>query len=414
MAQADRVIYHADMNAYFASVEELYHPELREVPMAICGNPESRRGIVVAKNERAKKYGIKTAETIYQALRKCPDLVLRPTRRHAYTEFCDRANHIYEQYTDLLERASIDESYLDVTGSLYLFGGDAEKLAHEIRERIHAELGLTISIGVSYNKVFAKMASDLKKPNAVTVVTREDYREIIWPLPVGDLLMVGKSAAAALQALHIRTIGDLARMDERILCGKLGKLGTYLHSSANGLDTSPVLPVDAVQESKSIGNGLTFKRDLMTRQDILTSINALSDTVATRLRREGLKCMTVQVTIKDPALKVITRQKGLPAPTWLAADLSACSMELIEASWCIGKPIRLLTVTAMKLVRKDEALEQVSLFQEADDASRQKKENLELAMDRLRERFGSGVITTAGIAYNDLGIHEEYGVEGDE
>lgn len=408
----DRAILHCDMNAYFASVEELFHPELRKVPMAVCGNPESRRGIVVAKNALAKAAGVKTAETIYEAKRKCPDLVLRPARRGAYSEFYHLANGIYQQYTDLVEPASIDESYLDVTGSLALFGMDAKALADQIRERIFGELGLTISVGVSYNKFFAKMASEMQKPNATTVLSRDNYRQTLWRLPIGEMYMVGHAAQDTFAAMNIHSIGDLARADPTLLCKKLGKHGESLYACAHGLDASPVLPVGAVQEPKSIGNGLTFKRDLRSRQDILTAVTALSDTVATRLRGCGMKCTGVQVTIKNPELRVITRQKGLSAPTWLAADLTAGCMGLIEQHWRIGSPIRLLTVTAQKLVPKDAACEQLTLFQAETDASREKKERLEFALDDIRKRFGGTAITTAAIAKNDLGIHEEYGEEG--
>lgn len=404
----DRVVFHADMNNYFASVEELHNPHLRDVPMAICGNPESRRGIITAKNQKAKKLGIQTAETVYSALRKCPNLVLRPPRRQEYEDFCDKANAIYLQYTDLVEPASIDESYMDVTGSLYLFGGDAKRLADEIRERIHTELGLTISIGVSFNKFFAKAASDMKKPNATTVITRDNYKHILWPLPIGQMHMVGKAAEATLYQMNIRTIGALAEYDLCFLEKKLGKHGEYLFRCANGLDTSRVRAYDDVDEPKSIGNGRTFKRDLISREDIVTALSALADTVATRLRRHGLKCMTVQVTIKDPSLRVITRQQGVDAPTWLAADLSSACMQLIEKNWKIGSPIRLLTVTAQKLVHKDAAIEQTTFFQAERDATQERKEKLELAVDNLRKRFGSAVITTAAIVKNDLGIHEDY------
>lgn len=407
MHTKDRVIFHADMNAYFASVEELFHPELREVPMAICGDPKSRRGIIVAKNEKAKAFGIKTAETIYQALQKCPQLVLRPARRNEYSKYCELANAIYGEYTDLVERASIDESYLDVTGTLHLFGGDAEALAHTIRKRIHAELGLTISVGVSYNKYFAKTASDMKKPNAVTVITRENFQQKIWPMPIGDMHMVGKAAEASFLAMNIRTIGDLATTDLHLLQRKLGKHADYLHANANGLDTSPVIPPELVPAAQSIGKHNTFKRDLVTRAEIKTGIMALADHVATSLRREAVKCMCVQVTIKDPSLVVITRQKALSRPTWLAADLVTACMELIDTHWNKGKPIRLLAVTAMKLVPKDEAVEQVTLFDAAGDSSaREKEERLELAIDKIRGKYGAGSINKVGIVFNDIGIHD--------
>ena len=406
----DRVIYHADMNAYFASVEELHHPELREVPMAICGDPKSRRGIIVAKNEKAKAFGVKTAESIYQALKKCPNLVLRPTRHQEYEAFCEKANAIYGQYTDLLERASIDESYLDVTGTLHLFGGDAMRLAHEIRERIHRELGLTVSVGVSFNKFFAKMGSELKKPNAVTAITRDNYRERLWPLPIGEMHMVGQAAQAALLAMNIHTIGDLAQADLRRLHDKLGKHGEYLHANANGLDSSPVVPPEKTPGAKSIGKHNTFSRDLVTREEIKTGITALADMVATSLRKEGMKCLSVQLTIKDANFAVMTRQKGLSTPTWLAADLIAACMALIDASWRAGKGIRLLAVTATKLVPKEEATEQITLFDSPDhSANREKKERLEQTMDRIRERFGGGSIHTAGVAFSDIGIHDRHG-----
>lgn len=405
-----RVIYHADMNAYYASVEELFYPEFRDVPMAICGDPESRRGIILAKNEKAKRFGVETAETIYQARRKCPHLVLRPARRRLYGEYCERANAIYIQYTDLLERASIDESYLDVTGSLHLFGGDAEALAHAIRERIHRDLGLTISVGVSYNKFFAKMASDLKKPNAVTVVTAENYRDLLWPLPIRRMLMVGKTAEQSLRDMGIETIGGLARCDMDTLRRRLGKLGEHLHANANGLDTTPVLPIEDAPGAQSIGNGITFRRDLLSREDIRTAAGALCDTVASRLRSEGVKCLSVQVTIKDADFAVITRQMRLGAPTWLACDLAGASMALIDAAWRIGRPIRLLTVTALKLVPHDEAVEQLSLLDAPKaQAGREKRERLAQAVDGIRRRFGAGSIKSASIIGNDLGIDDGFG-----
>lgn len=410
-----RTIFHADMNAYFASVEELFNPRLRDVPMAICGDPESRRGIILAKNEHAKRFGIKTAETIYQAKQKCPGLVLRRARHGLYSEYCAKANRIYEEYTDLLEKASIDESYLDVTGTLHLFGMGGEALANEIRKRIHRELGLTISVGVADNKFFAKMASDMKKPNAVTVLNGGNYKEKLWPLPIEDMLMVGKKTASTLLEMNIRTIGDLAQMDPAVLLYKLGKLGRHLHANANGKDTSPVLPLEAERGVQSIGNGITFKRDLISAWDFQTAITALSDTVASRLRKEGLKCRAVQLTIKDPNFRVITRQRALPAPTWLASELSVACRALLATAWPDGKPIRLLTVTALKLVPREAATEQLTFFDSPDAiAGRKRKEQLEMTMDHLRCRFGENIIGAASVACNDLGIHEYHEPANDD
>jgi len=266
MPEKDRVIFHIDCNAFYASVEEIRHPELKKVPMAVCGDPASRRGVVVAKNELAKGSGVTTGESIWSAKQKCPDLVLRPTRHHLYRQYCEKVNAIYAQYTDQVEAASIDESYLDVTGSLHLFGGDEIRLAHEIRERVPRETGLTVSVGISYNKIFAKIASDYKKPNAVTCFNRENYRELLWPLPVSAMLMVGKSTEDILHRMYIKTIGDLARTSEDTLRRRLGKIGEQLHIYANGLDDSPVLHIGESDDLHSVGNGMTFKRNLIPRQ----------------------------------------------------------------------------------------------------------------------------------------------------
>lgn len=406
----DRVIFHIDCNGFYASVEEVLHPELKNVPMAIGGDPESRRGIILAKNELAKGFGVKTAETIWQAKQKCPDLVLRPARHHLYRKYCEQINAIYEQYTDQVERFGIDESYLDVTGSLHLFGNDALKLAHEIRERIPRETGLTVSVGVSFNKIFAKLASDMKKPNAVSIISRENYMQTVWPMPASALLMVGKTTGENLRRMYINTIGDLANTGEDTLRRKLGKLGEALHIYANGLDDSPVLHVGESDDLHSVGNGMTFKRNLLSREDIQTAVTALSDSVAARMRRHGVKCLTVQVTIKDANLKVITRQKAAPAPTYLAADLVKTSMELIEASWKIGIPIRMLTVTAQKLVPADEAAEQLSFFGQAEaSADSERREKLEKTVDGIRDKYGSRSISPGSVVKNDLGINEDYG-----
>ena len=405
MAKNDPIIYHIDCNSFYASVEELLYPEYKKVPMAVCGNPEARRGIILAKNQLAKGYGVKTAETIWQAQHKCPDLVLRPARHYLYREYCEKVNAIYEQYTSQVQRFGIDESYLDVTGSLHLFGGDALALAHEIRQRVTRETGLTVSVGVSWCKVFAKLGSDLKKPDAVSVISRENYRQIVWPMPVGSLLFVGSKTEESLRQLGVCTIGELAHMDFMLLHKRFGKLADQLHAYANGLDDSPVLEAGQEEEIQSVGNGMTFSRNLVSREDIHTSVTVLSDSVASRMRRYGVKGAAVQVTIKDPNLKVITRQKPLSKPTYLAADLTRAVMELIDASWKIGNPIRMLTVTALKLVPQGMAVEQISLFEEIE-SGRKKRERLEKTVDGIRERFGHGSILPGSVLGNDLGIDE--------
>ncbi len=408
MAQGDRVIFHIDCNSFYASVEELLYPEYKQVPMAVCGNPEARRGIILAKNELAKGFGVKTAETIWQAQRKCPNLTLRPARHHLYREYSEKVNAVYAQYTSQVQRFGIDESYLDVTGSLHLFGGDALALAHEIRQRVTRDTGLTVSVGVSWCKVFAKLGSDLKKPDAVSVISRDNYQRVVWPMPVGSLLFVGRTTEENLRQLGIRTIGELAHMDPEFLCRRFGKLGTQLYAYANGLDDSPVLEIGQEEELHSVGNGMTFSRNLITWKDIHTSVTVLSDSVAARMRRHGVKGAAVQVTIKDQNLKVITRQKPLQTPSYLAADLIHAVMELVEASWKIGTPIRMLTVTALKLVPEDRAVEQISLLED-DHPNREKRERLEKTLDNIREKFGHSSILPSSVLGNDLGIDEKDG-----
>jgi DNA polymerase-4 len=404
-AVKDRIIFLCDCDAFFASVEELFHPELKKAPMAVCGNPENRHGIILAKNQLAKGFGVKTAETIGEAKRKCPELVLAPARRGEYSKYCGIVNGIYGQYTDIIERGGIDESYLDVTGSLHLFGGEPVGMARRIQAHVLEETGLTVSIGISFNKIFAKLASEIKKPNGVSLVSRENYKTVVWPMPASALFLVGKKTAEELSRMNIATIGQLAAADEEWLTRRLGKLGEQLHTYANGLDDAPVQESDDIA---SVGNGMTFRRNLVTRGDIATATGFLADEVARRMRRYDVKCMTVQVSIKDTSLKVITRQKALERPTWLAAELAREAAALIEASWKPGAPIRMLTITAQKLLPAGESTEQTTLFcGEHEAESREKRERLEKAMDKVRDKYGFGSISAGSVIKNDLGIGED-------
>ena len=342
----DRVILHCDLNSFYASVELLDHPELRDRPVAVCGDPNSRHGIILAKNEPAKRYKVQTAETIWQARRKCPELVLLPAHHWKYRDYSRRVNAVYERYTDLVEPFSIDESWLDITGSLHLFGGDAKALADEIRRVLRVELGLTVSVGASFNKIFAKMGSDYKKPDATTVISRENYQELLWPLTITSLLFVGRSAAAALEHYGVHTIGDLARLDREAAASILGRQGCTLHDYATGAEHSPVVPAREQPGPKSVGNGLTFPRNLVGWAELHAGVTELADEVAVRLRGHGLKCTTLQVTIRDPNFKDICRQKRLSAPTYVARELSEAAMELIRAAWRENAPVRALTLTA--------------------------------------------------------------------
>lgn len=397
----DRVILHCDMNGFFASVELLSHPELKDKPMAVSGDPESRHGIILAKNEIAKRYGIVTAETIWQAKKKCPELQLVRPHHDAYKEYSHKINQIYQQYTDMVEPFSIDESWLDVTGSQKLFGTGRE-IADTIRARVRTELGLTLSAGVSYNKIFAKMGSEYKKPDATTEITRENYRELLWGMPAGELFFVGWATAEKLNKVGIQTIGDLALADPTALEKLLGKQGPLLHSYANGEDTSPVCLYEQRGKIKSVGNGSTFRRNLTTRDDILTAVTALSDTVASRLRKYQLKAFGIKIDIRDPSFKTISRQKQLIRPTNLTSDIRAAAMEIIASSWTIGLPIRMITVTGINLADEDTG-EQLSLF-DIPAEGLEKNESIERAMDSIRAKFGSDAISFGQVIDKDIGI----------
>jgi DNA polymerase-4 len=392
------------MDSFFASVEALDHPETLGRPMAVCGEPENRRGIILAKNQLAKKAGVKTAEPIWSARRKCPGLILLTPRRGLYTEYCEKANNIYERFTDRVERAGIDESYLDVTGTPKLRAGGGGAVADELRGAVRAELRLTVSVGVSFCKVFAKIGSDMNKPDGTSVVTRENFREILYPLPVRSMLYVGGATEKMLAAMGVRTIGQLAALGEDTALSRLGKHGLLLCRYARGLDDSPVLVADEREDIKSVGNSMTFRRDLVSLEDIRIGLRALSETVGYRLRKHGKKCCGVQVSIKNPKLEVIDRQGRLDTPTNLSKTIFETAASIVSRSWKIGMPIRLLTVTAINLTDEDNG-GQLSLFDDAPDTARQ--EALERSLDKLRRRYGKAVVIPASELKNDLGIGAE-------
>lgn len=398
----ERTILHCDLNSFFASVELLEHPELREKPVAVCGDPEARHGIILAKNEAAKRYKVQTAETIWQARKKCPDLVLLPAHHNKYHLYSKKVNAIYDRYTDLVEPFSIDESWLDVTGSLHLFGTDGKGLADEIRAVIEKELGLTISVGVSFNKVFAKLGSDYQKPNATTVISRENYQQLLWPLPVTDMLFVGKAAKKMLEQYGVHTIGDLARADREALILLMGKQGGQLSDYARGLDSSRVVPARELPPPKSIGNGLTFRRNLIGLDEVRTGLELLSDSVASRLRQHQLKCASVQVTIRDPNFKTITRQAGLSIPTYLSREITEAALALVRKSWDLRSPIRMLTVTGQNLISEWDAVEQLDLFSPSTSPQREKLERLEKTVDAIRTKYGKGTITLGSLSKTPL------------
>ena len=390
---AERVILHCDLNCFFASVELLRYPALRDVPVAVCGDPESRHGIVLAKNEAAKQLGVKTAETIWQARQKAPHLITLPPHHGLYREYSRKVNAIYGQYTDLVEPFGIDESWLDITNSMHLFGGDGKAIADQLRERLREELGLTISVGVSFNKIFAKLGSDYKKPDATTVIDRDNWQAIVWPLPVGDLLGVGRSTQKLLRQYGVETIGQLAAFPRQTLETLLGKHGTQLHDYANGLENSPVRPQHEAEPVKSVGNGTTFPQNLTRWEEVRSGLAVLSDSVAGRLRRQGLYCGGVALTIRNAQFRQFSRQVRLDTPTHLQKDIYQTALALARQSWHAPDPIRALTVTALYLTDSADSFQQLDLLDGAAAQREEKQERLEQAMDAIRGKYGKGAIS---------------------
>ncbi len=378
----DRTILHIDQNNFYASVECLYRPELRDKPVAVGGDVEQRHGIVLAKNMLAKRCGIKTGETLWQARQKCPGIVFVPPHFDLYIKFSRLARAIYEEYTDQVEAFGLDECWLDVSGSTQF--GSGKQIADELRRRVTFELGLTASVGVSFNKIFAKLGSDYKKPDATTVITRENYKDIVWPLPVADLLYVGRSTEQKLKSKCIHTIGRLAMADPDLVKSWLGKNGIMIWRFANGDDHSPVATTESVIPIKSIGNSTTTPRDLETDDDVRITMTVLCESVAERLRDQRVYCSTVQISIRDNDLYVYERQIKLDFPSCVCEVILQKAFDLYKRHRT-DKPIRSIGVRACNLTSMDSV--QLSLLPEERRA--QRLNELECTMDVIRRRFGN-------------------------
>ena len=361
-----RYILHVDMNAFYASVECQRRPELRQKPVAVCGDPEARHGIVLTANYVAKPRGVKTGMTIWQAKQLCPDLVVLSADMREYIRFSKMAREIYEKYTDQIEPFGLDESWLDVTGSVGLFGS-AVSIAEEISKRIKFELGITASIGVSDNKITAKLGSDYKKPDAITRIERDNYKEIVYPLPASDLLYVGPATERKLRGVGIYTIGQV------------------LHTFANGLDVSPVQRSDHIRAIKSVGNSATTPRDLVSDDDVRLMLYLLAESVACRMRELASKCTVVEVAVRDTKLHWYCRQKKLAVPTCSSAEIAEVAFDLFRRSYSWIAPIRSIGVRGTDLVDATIGI-QTSLFD--NDRRRSAWEQIDVTMDRLRQRYG--------------------------
>ena len=397
----ERVILHSDLNNFYASVECLYHPELRGKPVAVGGDSQARHGIVLAKNELAKSCQVKTGEPLWQALEKCPHLVIMPPDFQKYLRFSRMARKIYMDYTDQIEPFGIDECWLDVTGTLppqARKGSAAERavagedIAQQIRRRVLEEMGVTVSVGVSFNKIFAKLGSDLKKPDAVTVVSAGNFREKIWPLPVRELLYVGPSTGKKLSGLGVNTIGDLAQIDPVLLRSQMGKWGETLWSYANGYDRSPVTRLGEESVIKSVGNSTTTYRDLKDEEDVRMVFCVLCESVASRMRGHGFLGRTLTISIRDDQLHTFERQMTLEQPTWSVEEMLQGCIRLFRQHWNWNHTIRSLGVRMSDLCGSDAPV-QMNFF--TDYQSQKRQESIEKTIHQLRRRFGPHCIDRA-------------------
>ena len=387
-----RAILHCDLNNFFASVECLKNPSLRNVPMVVAGDPNKRHGIVVAKNELAKKYGIYTPETVYSALKKCKNLVVVESSYEDYKKYSKIVNNIYLEYTDKVEPFGIDESFLDITESLSLFGSP-EEIANKIKEEVKQKTGLTISVGVSFNKSLAKLGSDLKKPDAVTVLSYDNFKEKIYDLPVNSLLYVGKNTYNKLLDMRIKTIGDLACSNKKYVISKLGKTGEIIHNYANGIDNDEVLPYENKYTPKSISHGITFNEDTDDFDFVLKIIRKISSKISTKLRVQMLKCSEVSLNIKYEDFVCVSRQRKLDL-TDLYKDIVNCAQNLFLDNVDSTKKVRAITVGISGF--EDEDIKQINLFDDICKKDENKKlEDVNKVLDEMKKIYGDDKINFA-------------------
>ena len=402
-------------NAYllpdYASVEMQEHPELRGKSIAVCGDPEARHGIVLTASYPAKRMGVKTGMPIWEAKQHCRDLIIVPASYGKYQKYSSYVREIFRDYTDQVESFGLDEAWLDITGSLGLFG-DPVKIAKEISDRIKRELGIAVSIGVSFNKITAKLGSDYKKPDAVTIIEPENYKEIVYPLPVGDLLYVGAATQRKLGSYGIRTIGQLAETNPEVLKGWFGVMGYTLSAFARGLDQTPVAKQDAHSAIKSVGNSATTPRDLTTDEDVWLMLVLLSESVAMRMRDLGSKCNVVEIYVRDNELSGFTRRRKLDNPTNVSIEIARIAFDLFKRNYSWPKPLRGIGVRGADLCPADCAV-QLGFF--SNEEKREKLEHIDKAVDTLRQRYGYRSVQRAVVytdpvlgginAYDDHNIH---------
>ena len=391
-----RIILHSDMNSCYASIEAKLNPKLKNKAMAVCGDPKNRHGIILAKSQEAKIMGIKTGEAIWQAKIKCPNLILVPPHYEKYLEFSKKARKIYYSYTNRVEPFGLDECWLDVSESLKLFGS-GEEIANEIRKRMKNELGITVSVGVSFNKVFAKLGSDLKKPDATSVIKRENFKEIIWPLDISSIIGIGKSTKRKLNGIGIYTLGELAKTDVKTVKGILGINGLYLWQYANGFDDRPVKDYSYKEVIKTIGNSSTLVEDLYTNEEVYNIFQILSLNVSKRLREANLSSMGIKIFIRDNNLLSYEFQSPISNPTQSSIILAEKAIDLFKKKYKWNFPIRALGLRAINLV-DDKIPTQTDIFSNYKEIM--KKENLDKAIYNIRKKYNKDILTFASLKNN--------------
>ena len=397
----DRIILHSDCNCFYAAVEMLHNPALRDVPMAVGGDPQARHGIVLTANYIAKRRGVRTGMALWQAREACRDVVIVTPSYDEYIRFSGKARKIYGDYTDLVEPFGLDESWLDITHSAEMLGSyDGMAVASEISRRIKAELGITVSIGISWNKIFSKFGSDYKKPDAITLISRDNYRDIVWNSPVSNLLFVGRRTEAKLRKYGIVTIGHLANADPEFLHEVFGKVGYVLSAFARGEDQTPVTPAGECVPIKSVGNSTTTPRDLENDGDVRLVIYLLSESVAARLRENHFKGDVIGISIRDNGLYSFTRQHRVQIPTNISEEIAGYAWELFKANYDWEHPIRSVGVRVSNLV-PDTSPHQLDLFMSEDQ--REKYLKADMAVTDIRRRFGYDSVLR-GIMYFDRGL----------
>ena len=384
----DRAILHSDANCFYASVETVLNPEFRGKAIAVCGSPEERHGIVLAKSEKAKRAGVKTGMANWQAKQCCRDLIIVPPQYDYYLKFSKLLHGIYRRYTDQVEPFGMDECWLDVTYS----PGDPMEIAEEIRQAVKDELGLTVSIGVSFNKVFAKLGSDYKKPDAITQISKEHFKEIVWPLPCSDLLYCGNATTAKLGSMGVRTIGGIALLPVDVMQRKFGKNGVALWKYANGLDDSRVAHQDYTAPAKSVGHGITCVADLENMDEARKVIFALSLDIGYKLRYMNLRATGVQLYVRDSELSFCSWQKRLDMATQDEGTIALAAYTLLEEKYSWRNPIRSITVTAIQL---DSSQNPTQLSMLLDYERLVRREKLNESIDTIRDRYGKYAVIPA-------------------